>query len=129
VVARLDGREASLDAQFGDDDGGTLGDLISDDNRSPEENTAKQEVSRLLDGVMLRFAESLENDRDRAIWKEHLISAEPRSLVELGARYNVSKQRMGQLATRIKRAFRRHVIDELGPQTQLSWLFATDDHT
>ena len=47
--------------------------------------------------------------------------------MELGARYNVSKQRMGQLATRIKRAFRRHVIDELGPQTQLSWLFSQDD--
>jgi hypothetical protein len=33
---------------------------------------------------------------------------------------------MGQLATRIKRAFRRHVIDELGPTTQLHWLFQND---
>ena len=51
------------------------------------------------------------------------MSNDPTSLVELGRRYEVSKQRMGQLATRLKRSFRRHVIDELGPHTELSWLF------
>jgi DNA-directed RNA polymerase sigma subunit (sigma70/sigma32) len=75
---------------------------------------------------MRRFADTLENDRDRAIWREHLIAAEPHSLVELGERYNVSKQRMGQLAIRIKRAFRRFIIDQLGPDTQLHWLFASE---
>ena len=126
VVARLDGREASLDAQLGDDDSGTLGDMLAGDESTPEVNTARQEVGRVIDNVMTRFAATLDNARDRAIWNEHLIAAEPKSLVELGARFGVTKQRMGQLATRIKRAFRRHVIDELGPETQLSWLFAQE---
>lgn len=127
IVARLDGREASLDAQVGnDDDGSTLGELIAGDDRGPEFNAAENEVGKVIKDLMARFEEGLETDRDRAIWREHLIANEPASLVELGARYGVSKQRMGQLATRIKRAFRRHIIDELGPQTQLRWLFSTD---
>jgi len=127
IVARLDGREASLDAQIGnDDDGSTLGEMIAGDDRGPEENAAENEVGAVLKNLMETFKASLENDRDRAIWTEHLVAHEPRSLVELGARYGVSKQRMGQLATRIKRSFRRHIIDELGPDTQLHWLFAQD---
>jgi RNA polymerase sigma-32 factor len=127
IVSRLDGREASLDAQVGqDDDGSTLGDMIADGEAGPEQNAAKIEVQEVLSGLMKRFADSLDNERDKAIWNEHLVAPEPKSLVELGARYNVSKQRMGQLATRMKRAFRRHVIDELGPTTQLSWLFTND---
>jgi RNA polymerase sigma-32 factor len=127
IVARLDGREASLDAQVGqDDDGSTLGDMLATDDSGPEANAARLEVQEVLQGIMERFVDTLDNERDKAIWVEHLVATEPKSLVELGARYGVSKQRMGQLATRIKRAFRRHVIDELGPNTQLSWLFSQD---
>ena len=126
IVARLDGREASLDAQVGDEDGGTLGEMIAGDDRGPEEQAAQNEVGRVIAELTQRFADTLENERDRAIWREHLVAAEPKSLVELGERYGVSKQRMGQLATRIKRGFRRHIIDELGPNTQLHWLFASE---
>ena len=124
VVARLDSREASLSAQTGDSEGGTtLGDLIEGDLEDPEAMAGTREIQELMEGLVQRFAETIEDERDRAIWVEHLTSGDPTSLVELGKRYGVSKQRMGQLATRLKRAFRRHVIDELGPQTQLSWLF------
>jgi RNA polymerase sigma-32 factor len=124
IVARLDGREASLDAQVGDDEGSTLGDLIAGADDGPEDRAAQNEVSRVIAELTRRFAETLESERDKAIWNEHLIAAEPRSLVELGERFGVTKQRMGQLATRIKRGFRRHIIDELGPNTQLHWLFS-----
>ena len=127
IVARLDGREASLDAQVGnDDDGSTLGELIAGDDRGPEENASKNQVGQVISDLMRRFKETLETERDRSIWTEHLIAHEPKSLVELGERYSVSKQRMGQLAIRIKRAFRRFIIDELGPDTQLHWLFASE---
>lgn len=127
VVARLDGREASLDAPVGaEDEGSTLGELLADEGTGPEHNAAQLEVQHVLQGVMQRFAASLTDERDRTIWNEHLVAADPKSLVELGERYGISKQRMGQLATRIKRSFRRHVIDELGPTTQLSWLFSAD---
>lgn len=126
VVARLDGREASLDQSVGEGEGGTLGDLVASEDASPEQNAAQIEVQRVISEVMTRFSGALTDERDRAIWTEHLVAADPKSLVELGDRFGVSKQRMGQLATRLKRAFRRHVIDELGPETQLSWLFQSE---
>lgn len=127
IVARLDGREASLSAPIGDDEGGgALGDLIAGTEGDPEDTAAKMEMGQLVGGLVKRYAQSLSDERDIAVWREHLMSEDPVSLVDLGKRYGVSKQRMGQLATRLKRGFRRHVIEELGPHTQLSWLFQQD---
>lgn len=123
IVSRLDGREASLQAPIGDGDGGTLGDVIAGDGEDPEAVAGRLEVARLANLLIEGFTKKIQDERDLAIWKEHLIADEPVSLVELGKRFGVSKQRMGQLATRLKRAFRRHIIEELGPHTQLHWLF------
>ncbi len=123
IVSRLDGREASLSAPIGDDDGGTLSDMIAGDTGSPELQASSLEMSELVAHLVRRFEETIDDERDLAVWREHLVSDDPTSLVDLGKRYGVSKQRMGQLATKLKRGFRRHVIDELGPHTQLSWLF------
>lgn len=123
IVSRLDGREASLSAPVGDDAGGTLSDLIADDGAFPEDRAANLEMQHMMEGLVERFQETIEDERDLAVWTEHLVNDNPTSLVDLGKRYGVSKQRMGQLATRLKRGFRRHVIDELGPHTELSWLF------
>lgn len=126
IMARLQGREASLSAPLDDEGSITLQDSLSSGTQSPEEEFSHRQLQDMMQGMIDRFEQSLENERDLVIWKEHLIAKEPKSLVELGERYGVSKQRMGQLATRIKRAFRRHIIDELGPDTQLSWLFNSD---
>ena len=127
VVARLDMRETSTSSPTRKgDDGATLGDGLEGSYADPESQAAKNEMAQVLQKVTASFGASIENERDRAIWFEHLLSSEPVSLVDLGKRYGVSKQRMGQLAVRLKRAFRRHIIDELGPDTQLSWLFAQD---
>lgn len=127
IVSRLDGREASLSAPIGDDDGGgTLGDMLAGEEGSPEVEAASLEMTELVSQLVKRFEEKIEDERDLAVWREHLVSDDPVSLVELGKRYGVSKQRMGQLATKLKRGFRRHVIEELGPHTQLSWLFQQD---
>jgi RNA polymerase sigma-32 factor len=123
ILSRLEGREASLSAPLGSETINTLQDTIESPSDNPEEQTSRQQVQQTIQKIVIRFQKNLSNERDIAIWNEHLISNNPLSLVELGARYGVSKQRMGQLATRLKRLFRRHVIDELGPNTQLSWLF------
>ncbi len=123
ILSRLEGREASLSTPLGDDTTSTLQDTIESGGFNPEEESSHQQVQQTIQKIVVRFEKNLNNQRDKAIWNEHLISNDPLSLVELGARFGVSKQRMGQLATRLKRSFRRHVIDELGPHTQLSWLF------
>ncbi len=125
IMNRLEGREASLSASVGEGDT-TLGDMIEADIGTPEELAGHHEMQEFISGLIVRFSETIENPRDRDVWTKHLISNDPLTLVELANQYGVSKQRMGQLATKLKRAFRRHVVDELGPDTQLSWLFSRD---
>jgi RNA polymerase sigma-32 factor len=70
---------------------------------------------------MASFRETLKDDRERAVWTEHLAADEPAPLGELGARYGVSKQRMGQIADRLKKRFREEIVKELGPDVQTAW--------
>jgi RNA polymerase sigma-32 factor len=126
IMARLQGRESSLSAPMDEDGATTLEDTLSSGDHAPEQITSNNEISRVIKDLTTSFESTLKDERDMAIWRENLIANEPINLVDLGKRYGVSKQRMGQLATRLKRAFRRHIIDELGPTTQLSWLFRED---
>lgn len=123
IMARLDAREASLSAPIYGQEGSTLEDTLLSKENDIENDIDRQQIQETIARLIAGFENTIENERDKAIWKEHLIANEPASLVELGQRYHVSKQRMGQLSTRLKRLFRRHVIDQLGPTTQLSWLF------
>ncbi len=122
VMARLENKESSLSAPLGDD-GTQLGDTLASEDESPESQSAKAQIQETIKNLIQTFEKTLTDARDLTIWREHLVSSEPVNLVDLGRRYGVSKQRMGQLADRIKKSFRRHVIDTLGPHTQLSWLF------
>lgn len=125
ILDRLRSKEASLQASLDDEGSTTLEDTISG-AENPDSLVSQNEIQQVIKGLTDSFEKTLKDERDLAIWKENLIASDPINLVELGKRYNVSKQRMGQLATRIKRNFRCHIIDKLGPKTQLSWLFRED---
>jgi DNA-directed RNA polymerase sigma subunit (sigma70/sigma32) len=72
---------------------------------------------------MSDFDSHLTDDRERAVWREHLApsASEPVALAMLGERYGVSKQRMGQIAEKLKNQFRDKVLTELGADIQMSW--------
>lgn len=126
VLARLQGAEASLSTPIDESGATVLQDALSGNDPNPETLAARYQISKLVDKLVEEFEQSIVNDRERIVWRENLISSEPVSLVDLGDRFGVSKQRMGQIATKLKRAFRRHIIDVLGPQTNISWLFSDD---
>lgn len=127
ILARLQARESSLSTPMDDDGGVTLQDTLSNHSDEPEHLVTKNEMQKVIKNLITSFEKTINNERDLAIWQENLIANEPVNLVDLGKRYGVSKQRIGQLAVRLKRAFRRHIIEELGPTTQLSWLFRNDE--
>ncbi len=127
ILSRLQGKEASLSAPVDEDASTTLEDTLVHPYEDPETTVSNNEIEKLIKEVIASFEKNITDERDLAIWRENLIANDPVNLVELGKRYNVSKQRMGQLATRLKRSFRRHIIEQLGPNTQLSWLFRDDN--
>jgi RNA polymerase sigma-32 factor len=121
VSAHLASREVSLEPRP-DEEGVPLAEKISAHQASPEQQAARDELSQAVRRLMDDFEGKLDDSRELAVWREHLaVSGEAIPLSALGARYGVSKQRMGQIAEKLKRQFREQVIAELGADIQMSW--------
>jgi len=122
VSSHLASREVSLEPRP-DDEGVPLAERISRPEASPEDQAARSELALAVRRLMAKFEGSLSDEREVAIWREHLATAanEPISLATLGERYGVTKQRMGQIAEKLKKQFREAVLAELGADIQMSW--------
>lgn len=121
VSRHLASREVSLEPRP-DDEGVSLSEKLSGQTATPEDQAARSEVSDVVRRLMGQFETTLKDDRERAVWREHLASNEdPVPLAALGERYGVSKQRMGQIADKLKKRFKADVLEELGPEIQMSW--------
>jgi RNA polymerase sigma-32 factor len=128
VGRHLDSREVSFDPRSsGDaDEGYALSERIPIEQASPEDRAASAEMADNLHQVMEEFVGTLTDERERAIWREHLAAEEPVSLGELGARFGVSKQRMGQIADKLKKQFRDRVESRMGAGIRTDWLSEGD---
>jgi RNA polymerase sigma-32 factor len=127
VSSVLDAREVALDPLVprggggGDGDGIPLSERIAGGGRSPEAEAAGAELASAVRGFMTSFEAALHDEREVAVWREHLAADEPAPLGTLGARFGVSKQRMGQIADRLKKRFREEIVRELGPDVKTVW--------
>jgi RNA polymerase sigma-32 factor len=107
----------SLHAPVGGEDGRSLAEVVPDhDGRGPEERVAGQQLGALVQEKLAAFALTLEDERERAIWMERLVAAEPASLSDLGDRYQVSKERIRQIEVRIKRRLKVYLQEEMGEE-------------
>jgi RNA polymerase sigma-32 factor len=122
VSGHLASREVSFEPRP-EDEGVALAERISRPEASPEDQAARNELALAVRDLMEKFERGLTDERELAIWREHLATAanEPISLAALGERYGVSKQRMGQIAEKLKKQFRARVLAELGADIQMSW--------
>ena len=128
VRQHLESREVPFDpgpARDGDESFG-LSERIATGGKSPETEAAEAELSEVVQKFVAGFRESLTDERERAVWREHLAADDPVPLGELGARFGVSKQRMGQIADQLKRRFRAQIVEELGPEVRTDWLGAEE---
>jgi RNA polymerase sigma-32 factor len=129
VRQHLESREVSIDpggAKEGGEETFPLAERIAAGGRSPESEAAHAELADAVRDFVGGFRDGLKDDRERAVWHEHLATEEPVALGELGARFGVSKQRMGQIADQLKKRFRSEILDKLGPDVRTDWLRADD---
>jgi RNA polymerase sigma-32 factor len=131
VGRHLDSREISFEPRAGSggvdgEDAYPLSERIPLLQASPERRAATAEMSSALHTAMAGFSATLADDRERAIWNEHLAAEDPVSLGEIGQRFGVSKQRMGQIADKLKTRFREQIVTQLGPDIQTDWLSGED---
>jgi RNA polymerase sigma-32 factor len=127
VRRHLESREIPFDPRPGDpagDEGYALSERISGGGESPEVEAARAELATTMQKLVAGFRDSLKDAREKAVWNEHLAAEEPLALGELGARFGVSKQRMGQIADGLKKRFRAEIVAKLGPDVRTDWLGA-----
>lgn len=107
----------SLHAPVGGEDGRSLAEIVPDgEARGPEDRIAGQQLGAMVQERLHAFAETLEDERERAIWAERLVAHEPASLSDIGDRYQVSKERIRQIEVRIKRRLKAYLQTELGEE-------------
>lgn len=122
VSAQLDAPPVYLDAQAPGHEKTTVGELLESGAATPEDNVSASEFTDRLRGVIKGFGDTLSDDRERAIWLERMVAETPRSLVELGDEWGVSKERIRQVEVQIRKNFKKYLIDELGENVRLDFL-------
>jgi RNA polymerase sigma-32 factor len=131
VRRHLESREVPFDPRPGESSGGdegyALSERISSGGQSPETVAARAELATTMHELVASFRDGLTDGREQAVWNEHLAADEPVALGVLGARFGVSKQRMGQIADQLKKRFRSEIVAKLGPDVQTDWLGAESD--
>lgn len=82
------------------------------DARPADEAIAVERRARELSKHLSRFAQTLGN-RDRLLFRERLLSDEPRTLESLGEILRVSRERVRQIERRILEALREYIAREM----------------
>jgi RNA polymerase sigma-32 factor len=107
----------SLTTPTAGEEGRPLQDVVPDqDNLDPEQRVAGSQLGELVREKLRAFEATLDDDRERAIWRERLMAHDPASLSEIGDRYKVSKERIRQIQARIEARLKTYLQDQLGDE-------------
>jgi len=109
---RLSGRDLSVDATIGDDEGRTLLDLIPGTEAPAEQEFADAEFRQSVNEKIHEFGTRLK-DKEALIFESRLLSENPLTLQEIGERYGISRERVRQIEQRLKKKLKAFLLDEL----------------
>jgi RNA polymerase sigma-32 factor len=107
---RMGQSEVSLDQPTGagDDNDTRLLDVIPDAGHNPETETADREWRDFAHDKVEQFAATLK-DKELDIFRARLLAEDPETLQEIGARFGISRERVRQIETRLKRRLKEFI--------------------
>jgi len=107
---RMGQSEVSLDQPTGagDDNDTRLLDVIPDAGHNPETETADREWRDFAHDKVEQFAATL-SGKELEIFKARLLAEDPETLQEIGARFGISRERVRQIETRLKRRLKEFI--------------------
>ena len=120
----------SLDSPVGPESEGKapLSEFVSgQDDIAVDDEVASRELGALVKKHLDAFYKGLGDERDRAIWDDRLVAADPASLSKLGDRYGISKERVRQLEVRIRRDLRAFLEERMGDEIDFDFIPPGDD--
>lgn len=85
-------RKISIDNTQDDDESRNLSELLPSDSKDPELVALEVERDMVIKQVLLSIVEELQDDRLHAIIEWRLLTEEPETLTEVGARINLSRE-------------------------------------
>jgi RNA polymerase sigma-32 factor len=118
----------SLHGSVGKDDERMLEEIVSPEEQvGPDDEAAQLEMGQRIQTVLDAFRADLKDSRNRAIWDDRLTSADPLSLSELGRKFDVSKERIRQLESRMRLDLKERLEKRLGDSIDFSFRLPQED--
>ncbi len=109
---RLGSWELSLDQPIGEDQEATLLDIIPSQQVPADEQIADEQLRRLFRRKLAEFIKTLD-EREEDILRNRILSESPLTLEDLGAKYQITKERTRQLEARIIKRLREYIKKEV----------------
>ena len=117
---RMGQSEVSLDQPVGASEETRLLDVIPDAGHNPETETADREWRDFAREKVEEFAAKLEG-KELEIFNARLRAEDPETLQDIGVRFGISRERVRQIETRLKRRLKEFIqsaapdVDDAGP--------------
>ncbi len=117
---RMGQSEVSLDQPTGSSEDTRLLDVIPDAAHNPETELADREWRDFARAKVEEFEATLEG-KEREIFKARLLAEDPETLQEIGAKFGISRERVRQIETRLKRRLKEFIeakapdVEDAGP--------------
>lgn len=116
--ARLGNWELSLDQPIGENQDGSLLDIIPSQQKPADEQLADQQLRTLFRAKLAEFIKTLD-ERDEDILRNRILSEDPLTLDDLGGKYGITKERTRQLEARIIKRLRDYIRKDVKDFDQL----------
>jgi RNA polymerase sigma-32 factor len=112
MTQRLGSGEVSLNAPINDNGKEEYGSLIADYSDSADEQLASMESKSILMKKLEEFKTRL-SEKDLDIFENRIMAEKPLTLQELGDKYNISRERVRQIQTRITKNIKNWLTEEI----------------
>ena len=121
---RLGSADVSVDAPLSSDADATLLSLLPNNQASAEDLMAQGEMNKLLHDGLEEFAASL-SEKEAAIFQERLLSEDKATLQDLAEKFDLSRERIRQLESRVKSKLKDFLTEKYG--STLDGMFSFND--
>jgi RNA polymerase sigma-32 factor len=109
---RLSGGDVSIDAPMGQSEGATLVDFLPSGEQTAEEQVADAQFQGLLKEKLEAFGQTLKG-KERVIFERRLLNETPGTLQEIGDEFGISRERVRQLESRLKKRLKEYLLREI----------------
>ncbi len=109
---RLNSWEISLDSPLKEDSEDTHKSFLPSDDLPVDDQIADQEAKSILHDKLMLFREQLKG-KESVIFDKRLLTEEPMTLQEIGDKFGISRERVRQIESRLKKKLKAYLEEEI----------------